>query len=81
MRNFISDYFFFDGWPTNNQKQLALRSQEYLVIAWQLYKKGIDQVLRCCVLEHEKVAVLQEAHQEVFEGHYAVAKATKHWIL
>lgn len=62
MRSFNMDYTFPQAWSKDNKKYLALRSKGFSVI----YSKpgvqsGIDQVLRICVLEYEKHAVLQEA--------------------
>ena len=42
-----------------------------MVIAGQLYKMGIDQVMRRCVRPHEQEAVLKEAHQGVCGGHFS----------
>ena len=60
-------HFLMDGvFPVTMQKdlrrKLALRSRPYLVIAGYLYKRGIDDVVRRCVPNHEQRSVLVEAH-------------------
>ena len=37
----------------------------------QLYKMGPDEIFHCCVVEHERPMVLNEAHANVAGGHYA----------
>ena len=53
------------------QKKVAgpVRRKKFTVITGQLYKKGINQVLRRCVPKHEKMGILQEAHQGIAGGH------------
>ena len=80
MRNFIMDYSFPQQWSKDRKRRLALRSRDFTIIAGQLYKKGIDQVCRRCVSEHEKIGVLKEAHQGITGGHQA-AEITKRKIL
>ncbi len=41
---------------------------------------GPDEILRRCVLEHEKPLILAEAHARAVGGHYA-GKAIAHKIL
>ena len=52
----------------------------FTVIGGQLYKKGIDQVLRRCIPDHEQMNVMREAHQGIAGGHLA-AHTTKMKIL
>ena len=40
-------------------------------IAGQLYKLGPDEVLRRCVMPHEKEAIIREAHSGTAGGHFA----------
>lgn len=35
-----------------------------------LYEKGIDQVIRMCVLDFEQVAILREAQEGLARGHF-----------
>ena len=53
---------------------------DFTLIAGQLYKMGPDEILRRCVLEHERPLILAEAHSGVAGGHYA-GKATAQNIL
>ena len=69
MINFLMDYQFPNQWCKDKRRQLALRSKKFTVIAGQLSKKGINQVFRICVPEHEKMGILQEAHQGIAGGH------------
>ena len=53
------------------KKQLVVRAAEFTLIVGQLYKMGPDEILRKCVLEHEKPLILAEAHSGAAGGHYA----------
>jgi len=70
--------------PTHNtiaqKKQLAVRVSDYQLIAGQLYKLGPNEILRRCVVDHEKALILEEAHAGIAGGHYA-GRATAHKIL
>ena len=57
-----------------------VRAAEFTLIAGQLYKMGPDEILRRCVLEHEKLLILAEAHSGAAGGHYT-GKATAQKIL
>jgi len=41
---------------------------------------GVDNVLRRCVLEHERPRILAEANERIVGGHYA-GKSTTHKVL
>jgi len=62
------------------KKRLAVKAADYQLIAGQLYKLRPDEILRRCILDHEKGSVLEEAHGGVAGVHYA-GKATTHDIL
>ena len=63
------------------QKQhLVVRAADYQLIAWKLYKLGLDEVLRRCVLDHEREAVMWECHSGVAGGHVG-AKPTARKVL
>ena len=57
-----------------------VRASDFTLIAGQLYKMGPDEILRRCVLEHENLLILDEAHFGAAGGHYA-GKATAQKIL
>ena len=65
---------------TQQKKQLVVHTADFTLIAGQLYKMGPDEILRRCVLEHEKPLILAEAHSGPAGGHYG-GKATAHNIL
>ena len=44
---------------------------DFTLIAGQLYKLGLDEILRRYVLEHERRRILEEVHAGVAGGHYA----------
>ena len=58
MMNFLLDYQFPSQWSKDKKRQLALGSKILTIITGQMYKKGIDQMLRRCVQKHEKVGIL-----------------------
>jgi hypothetical protein len=59
---------------------LIVRDGDYKLIAGNLYKMGADNILRRCVLEHERPRILAEAHEGIEGGHYA-GKATTQKVL
>ena len=65
---------------TQQKKQLVVRAVDLTLIAGQLYKMGPDEILRRCVLEHERPLILVEEHSGTAGGHYA-GKATAQKIL
>lgn len=62
------------------KKKLVVKALDYQLISGQRYKLGLDEILRRCVLEHEKDMILEEAHAGVVGGHYA-GKSTAQKIL
>ena len=48
-----------------------VRVADFTLIVGQLYKMGPDEILRRCVLDHEKPLILAEAHSGATGGHYA----------
>ena len=57
-----------------------MHTADFTLIAGQLYKLGLDEILHKYVLEHERRIILEEAHVGVARGHYA-GKATMQKIL
>ena len=53
------------------KKQLVVHATDFTLIAGQLYKLGLDKILRIYVLEHEQRRILEEAHARVVGGNYA----------
>ena len=56
---------------TTQKKQLVVSAADFQLIVGQLYKMGPDEILRCYVLEHEWLMVLNESHAGVVGFHYA----------
>jgi hypothetical protein len=52
------------------KKNLVVRAVEYQLIVGHLYNTGADNVLRRCVLEHERPRILAEAHERIVGGCY-----------
>ena len=49
----------------------------YSLINGFLYKMGMDEVLRPCVLEHERESIMHEAHYGPSRGHFQSDMTTK----
>jgi hypothetical protein len=62
---------------TVQQKNLVVRVVDYQLIAGHLYKMGADNILRRCVLEHERPRILAEAHEGIDGGNYARKDTTQ----
>ena len=77
---FLSTGFAPSEMTTQQKKHLVVKAVDFTLIAGQLYKMGPDEILRRCVLEHEKPLILAEAHYGAAEGHFA-GKATAQKIL
>jgi hypothetical protein len=56
---------------TMQKKNIVVQALEYQLIAGQLYKMGVNSILRRCVLKHEIIRVLAEAHEGIEGGNYA----------
>ncbi|KAL3698611.1 hypothetical protein R1sor_012687 [Riccia sorocarpa] len=57
--------------PYHIKKKMAQKSAQYTLIEGELYKQGIDQVLRRCVNEEDVPRILEEAHEGPSGGHGA----------
>jgi hypothetical protein len=56
---------------TTQNKNMVVRAVDYKLITRHLYKMGTDNILRRCVLEHERHIILVESHEGIARGHYA----------
>ena len=65
---------------TTQKKQLVVSAADFQLIVGQLYKMGPDEILRRCVLEHERPTILNEVHDGVTKGHNAI-KSIVHKII
>ncbi|KAL3699575.1 hypothetical protein R1sor_017597 [Riccia sorocarpa] len=57
--------------PYHIKKKMAQKSAQDTLIEGELYKQGIDQVLRRCVNEKDVPRILEEAHEGPSGGHGA----------
>jgi hypothetical protein len=55
----------------------VVKAADYQLIAGNLYKLGVNGILRRCVLEHERHMILTEAREGIVGGHYAGKMTTK----
>jgi hypothetical protein len=56
------------------------RATDYQLIAVHLYKLGAYNILRRCVMDHERPIILVEACEGIVGGHYA-GKTIVHKVL
>ena len=54
---------------TKKKQILAMKAAQYSLINRFLYKMGLDDILRRCVLEHERDNIMHEAHYGPAGGH------------
>ena len=57
---------------TSRKKQLVVKASDFQLIVGQLYKLGLDEILRRCILPHEQCPILKEAHAGIEGAHYGV---------
>ncbi|XP_076921839.1 uncharacterized protein LOC143583412 [Bidens hawaiensis] len=78
--NFLVADTILEFWP-KKQKQHFLSQVKYY--AWEdpdLFKVGVDQVMRLCIPEEEIRSVLHHAHSSACGGHFSGQK-TRHRVL
>lgn len=80
MLTYLMDGVFQDGMQKDQRRKLALRSRPYLVISCYLYKRGINDVVKRCVLDHEQKYILIEAHSEDAGGHFSGQITSRKYI-
>ena len=73
--NLLSMGYTLEGFNTTQKKQLVVKAAYFQLIAGQLYKMGLDEILHHYVLEHERPMMLNEENVVVEGGHY-VGKST-----
>ena len=54
-----------------------MKSAPYSLINGFLYKMGLDNILRRCVLDHERDQIMDEAHYGPARGHFQVDTTAK----
>ena len=60
-----------EEFTTQQKKKLLVKATNFTLIAGELYKLGLDEILQRYVLEHERQQILAEAHAGIVGGHYA----------
>jgi hypothetical protein len=55
---------------TEQKKNLVVGVANYQLIAGHLYNMSADNILRRCVLEHERPRILAESREGIVGGHY-----------
>jgi hypothetical protein len=50
---------------------LVVHAIDFQLIVGKLYKMGLDEILRRCVMESERPLILAESHEGIAGGHYA----------
>ena len=68
-------HFLTIGWAPveftkQQKKQLVVKATDFTLIAGQLYKLGPYEVLRRCMMPHEKEAIIREAHSGTTGVHF-----------
>ena len=54
-----------------------MKATPYSLINGFLYKMGLDDILRRCVLEHERDNIMHEAHYGPVGGHFQANTSAK----
>ena len=62
---------------TKKKQILAMKAAPYTLTNGFLYKMGLDEVLRQCVLEQERENIMHEAHYGLVGGHFHSDTTTK----
>ena len=69
-----------DEFTKKQKKYLVVKATDFTLITGHLYKLGPDEVLRRCVMLHEKDAIIREAHSGTAGGHFIGKPTTqKSW--
>ena len=74
---FLSTRLPPDQLSCDEEKRLAVKSWNFCLLQDLLYHKGANGIWRRCVRADEKLAVLQEAHCGIVDGHYIGDITTK----
>ena len=61
---------------TKKKQILARKVAPYNLINGFLYKMGLDDILRRCVLEHERDNIMYEAHYGLVGGYFQADTTT-----
>jgi hypothetical protein len=56
---------FLETYSATQKRHMVVRATDYQLIYGQLYKLGLNNILRRCVLNHERQDILCELHNGV----------------
>jgi hypothetical protein len=62
---------------TVQKKNLVVIVVDYQLIAGHLYNMGAGNILKICVIEHERPRILAKAHEGIARGNYARKSTAK----
>ena len=65
-----------EGMSTKKKQILAMKVAPYSLINGFLYKMGLDDILRRCVLKHERDNIMHESHYGPIGGHFQADTTT-----
>ena len=66
-----------EGLNTKKKQILAMKDAPYSLINGFLYKMGLDNILKRCVLDHERDQIMHEAHYGPAGGHFQADTTTR----
>ena len=66
-----------DHYSEKRKKILTIKVAPFTLINGNLYKLGLDDILRRCAPEHEREDIIQEAHSRAAAGHFSVETTIK----
>ena len=74
---FLENGLAQEGMSAKNKKILAMKVAPYSLINGFLYKLGLDEVLRRCILEHERENIMHESHYGQLEDISSLTRLLK----
>lgn len=57
--------------PKEERRKIRVNSRHFVVLGNRLYRKGLDGVLRRCVMEEEVPSILSACHDSACGGHFS----------
>ena len=73
----MEDGHALEGMTTKKKQILAMKAPPYSLIKGFLYKMGLYDLLRRCVLEHKRDNIMHEAHHGPVGGHFQADTTAK----
>jgi hypothetical protein len=71
---------FPEGYSSNQKRYLVVRVADYQLIVGHMYKLGLDNILKRCVIDHAILDILWECHSGVVGGHVQGKETTQNII-